>query len=141
MRNYVVYYIEMVMERNDHKEEELFELGYFLHRNKDAKFLFGPCSETSDEFFVFMDRLLAKEFFSLICKIDCELKALNVTETILTGDFRNEIYDYVFSEESNKEILNAYREANLTKDMVLDLILEKGMDALSEVEINVLKRA
>jgi hypothetical protein len=141
MKNNVVFYIEVFSDQSDHKDEELFELGMFFHEHKEVKFMFGPGSKTNDEFFVFIDVLLTNEFFNMLSKIDCQFKVLNVTESILTGDFSNAIYDYVFSEEENRSILNEFRESKLTKDMVLDMILEKGMEVLSEVEINVLRRA
>lgn len=136
----MVYYIEMITEKNNRRDEELFELGSFFYRNKDAKFIFGPGSETRDEFFVFLHQWLAKEFLGLICKVDPKLMVVNVTETLLMGDFNGVNYDHILKQELNKAIVNEYRKSNLTKDMVLDLILEKGVDTLSEIEISILKR-
>jgi hypothetical protein len=66
----------------------------------------------------------------------------DITADVLMGDFEsNKKWQELFDQESImnfKPTLDQFLLNNLTKDMVLDKITEKGMDALSVIDFQVL---
>jgi hypothetical protein len=68
--------------------------------------------------------------------------ANDVTADVLMGDFEtNSKWQELFDEDSImkfKPTLDEFLRNNLTIDIVLDKIIEKGMDALTEIDLQVL---
>jgi len=141
MENFEAYYIVMEMAEDNQQCEELCELGRFLFDQTQAKLLFGPCTKTRDEFFIFIEPYLRAEFFGILHQFRAEMTVEDIRMEILTGDYRNEVFDYVFNQTENRAILDTYRKANLTQDLVLDMIRKKGIGNISDFELAILKCA
>jgi hypothetical protein len=58
---------------------------------------------------------------------------------VLSGNNVNNEFTKSFSDVENKEVLAAYIKENLTVDMVLDKILDSGIDSINEIDLIVLE--
>jgi hypothetical protein len=113
-------------------------LGRFLSKGISVKPLFGPCTPERDEFFIFIESHRVEECFYILNKFDADIFSEHITESLLTGKYYNRVFDYVFSQEENRSLLETFRRTNLTKDMVLELIFEKGIANMTELERSIL---
>jgi hypothetical protein len=63
----------------------------------------------------------------------------DITFMVLSGNNVNNEFTKSFSDVENKEVLAAYIKENLTVDMVLDKILDSGIDSINEIDLIVLE--
>jgi hypothetical protein len=139
MKNYAVYYFKVNSASGMEAEGALSELGEFMFDQRESKILFGDGTKDEDEFFVFLPEYRVLELQKIIEKTKWTGFSKNVTDAILINQFRNKAFEEVFQDDQNKTVLKKYRQLNLTKDMVLEMILASGIESLTELELSILK--
>lgn len=92
--------------------------------------------------FAFVTDVQAEKIRTVFENHNILVVANDVTADVLMGDFEtNSKWQELFDEESImnfKPTLDEFLRNNLTKDLVLEKITEKGMDALTEIDFKVL---
>jgi hypothetical protein len=90
-------------------------------------------------FFVFLPEYRVIQLQKIIEKTNWTGFSKNVTDAILLNKLKDDAFHQVFSQNQNTEVLVNYRRENLTKDLVLEMILQQGIESLSELEYAILK--
>lgn len=123
-------------------------------QSKLEKIFANNLNQKDDELIFFVDSKKANNIFYTLWttrkveKIVQELQILGVvflykdiTEQVLIGTQFNDIeFSKIFSNMKNKKQLDSFLKSNLTKDDVLDKINIQGIEALTEIDKEVLEK-
>lgn len=110
-----------------------------LRESEVNNLAFADCTKEEDIFYLFLDELKMNrmvDFFRTNYQ-DCTIK--NLTTSVLKGDYIDEEFEKTFADEKNRMKLREFLFNNVSKDEVLDKIVEKGINNLSEIELEILK--
>lgn len=141
MKNFEAYYFKVDTSSDMEESIALQELGEFIYEHIEFNILFADGTKEEDEFFVFLPEYKVNELENILKKTNWKGFSKNITSDILMNRFQNDAFQQAFIEPEDKVILTNFRRLNLTKDLVLELILEKGIDQLSEIELEILRAA
>lgn len=126
-------------------QNEVFEkviqpaMGKIFDENDD-KFIAVEEIDGHDVLFLFVEERKINEFIALLQEHDMMAFSKEVSEEVLMGDLDAELLNVMVSDEF-KSMFDTFILKNLDSDMVLDKIIEKGMESLTENDKKVLEQA
>ena len=106
--------------------------------------IFGYEDEKFEYLFVFCNIMDFNFLKNLIIENNIEiLESLDFTENLIKiikdnqlNDFKQKLHDFSFIDEK----INNFILSNISKDDILDKILDKGIESLSEIELEILQK-
>lgn len=124
--NEIIKFVDVENFENDHVVEDF---GYDGNNETGVMFTFLPADQT-------------EKLIEVLTKFDLLISSNDVTTAVLMGDFQtNPHWLSLFGEDTIanfNNILTDFLESNLTKDLVLDKMNEKGFDSLTKTDLKVL---
>ena len=82
----------------------------------------------------------AERFLALLEKFNILIDYKDVTEDVLMAREKGREFIGTFQDDTYKRVLERFSEDTLTVDMVLDKINEQGIDSLTDLDREVLKK-
>jgi hypothetical protein len=92
-----------------------------------------------DLMYTFLSDYKTDQLKTILSKNKILIDYSDITFMVLSGNNVNNEFTKSFSDVENKEVLAAYIKENLTVDMVLDKILDSGIDSINEIDLIVLE--
>jgi hypothetical protein len=138
MKNYEAFFLHANMgDKGD--SDFLQEFGLFIFENKQIKMIFGECTEEDDYIIILATAYDYLQMMKLFEDVTWEYSVRCITDELLRGDFNHDHFNGILKRPVNKRVINKFREANLTKDLILDIIYKKGIACLTPLELGILR--
>lgn len=135
-----IYYFYIPTTRDNQIERKTLSMfAYHLIEFKGNNLVFADCTKEEDIFYLFLNELNMTRMVDFF-KTNYEASTIkNLTTSVLSGEYIDEEFEKTFADKKNKIKLREFLINNVSKDEVSDKIIEKGMDFLSEIELEILK--
>jgi len=109
-----------------------------------AEYFGDDDTDSIGNIFTFLPEGQTEKFIKTLQKHNMLIESNDITTGVLFGDFDNKIWKRLFVDVlpdafSSKSVLDNFLTNNLTRDIVLDKMNEKGFDALNEIDLQILK--
>ena len=135
-----IYYFHIPTTKDSQIERKTLSMfADHLRESQDNNLAFADCTKEEDIFYLFLDELNMNRIVDFFKTNYEDYTIKNLTTSVLKGEYIDEEFEKTFAEEKNRIKLREYLINNISKDEVLDKIIEKGINNLSEIELEILK--
>jgi hypothetical protein len=115
----------------------------FMTDDEFDKIAFHEINETEEIAFAFLTEQQTENFVKELKSVEMYISHQNITDAVLVGNAnKNTTFEKVFSSLNIDtfviDLLNDFLKNYLTKDIVLDKILENGIDSLTKLDKDIL---
>ena len=132
--NNSICYVKIFKSENEAVEDNALRVFIKMKRHQDGgKLVFGDCSDDVDEFYIIWNENRINEVIESFKKTGVQMEYKNVTNDTLKGLY-DEKFIEVFSSEKHFSELLVFMRNNISVDSLLDKMIEKGENSLSEFE-------
>lgn len=140
MKSQNIIYFKISQVKEEQKQKSiLFETAEILEDGDDQLIAVEDFVDF-EVIYSFLPFYKAEKFLSLLEKFNILIDYKDITEDVLMARERGNEFIETFKEDSYKKILRRFIENNLTIDMVLDKINEQGIESLTEIDRETLKK-
>lgn len=127
----------------DEKSEQRMEIEKALFNfmdEADGDLMIFEENGDIEEVYTFLDQEKTSKFEQVIDSFDCLLESRDITEDILMNrDPKTTISKEIFEDPASKKLIDSFLRDHLTKDMILDKILEQGPESLTDLDKEILQ--
>lgn len=132
--NDTIYFVKITKSENVAVEDNALRVFIQMKKSQDnGQLVFGDCTDDIDEFYMIWNEKRINEVIENFKKTRVQMEYKDLTSSILNGEY-NEAFIETFSVDKNYCQLLLFMKNNLSLDNLLDKILERGENSLTEFE-------